>query len=68
MKLYADMSATKVEPSPSNRNEGAMEARPRLEGSASKYFDRGYSPTLYELNEMAAIMKDLQISDVSSND
>ena len=70
MKLYANRSDTFGEQSPNKGTEllGTNNARPRLEGSASKYFDRGYSPTLDELNDMAAIMKDLQInSEVSSN-
>ena len=70
MKLYSDRNAMAEERPPNNGTDllGESNARPRLEASASKYFDRSYSPTLDELNDMAAIMKDLQItSDVSSS-
>ena len=70
MKLYSDRNAMTEERRPNNGSDltGESNARPRLEASASKYFDSSYCPTLDELNDMTAIMKDLQItSDVVSS-
>jgi hypothetical protein len=47
---------------PSHKSGAAVNARPKLEAhDASKYFDRSYTRTEAEENEMAAIRKELQI-------
>jgi hypothetical protein len=61
MKLYPAPALNEVM-DPSHHSGATVNARPKLEAhDASKYFDRSYTRTEAEENEMADIRKELQI-------